>query len=461
MTRTIYISAAHKSSGKTTISLGISAALTNQGKAVQTFKKGPDYIDPIWLNHATNQPCYNLDFFTMQRKEILELYSTKSLGSDAVLIEGNKGLYDGMDLQGKDCNAALAKLLQSPVILVIDCAGITRGIAPLLSGYLNFDQEVQIAGVILNRVINARHETKLNQVITEYCDIPVLGTVRRDKRLEIGERHLGLIPANEKSKSAAFIQQACEIVSEQVDLNRLLELGKPLLTTELSNLDKTKPTINKKIRIGILRDEVFGFYYPDDLEQLQNYGAELVFINALHQPQLPAIDGLFIGGGFPETNMHKLEENHSLRKDIQLSIENGLPCYAECGGLIYLSRSLSWSDDTAEMVGVIQGDSVMTNRPVGRGYVKLSPTDNHPWQTKTSETICAHEFHYSQLENIDPSLKYAYQVERGFGINGKQDGLIYKNLLANYSHLRNNQQNPWVGQFIGFIQEYQNLSQNQ
>ena len=222
MASNFYISAAHKSSGKTIISLGLCRAISNLNSKVQSFKKGPDYIDPIWLAKATHQPCYNLDFFNMSPEEILDLYNKHSATSDVSIVEGNKGLFDGMSVDGGDANADLAKLLNLPVILVIDTNGMTRGIAPLLQGYQNFDHGVNIQGVILNKVGGDRHESKLINAIEHYTDLKVYGSVQRNKELDIDERHLGLIPANEDDKSEIKINRISEIIADSINIKKIL-----------------------------------------------------------------------------------------------------------------------------------------------------------------------------------------------------------------------------------------------
>ena len=220
------IAAAHKSSGKTVISTGLAAALAARGQQVQTFKKGPDYIDPMWLRAASGRPCYNLDFNTMGPDELSSLVSTRASDADIAMIEANKGLFDGMDVAGSDSNAAMAKHLKSPVVLVVDTGGMTRGIAPLLLGYQAFDPGVQIAGVILNKTGGTRHESKLRQAVETYCDIPVLGAVPRNPALEIGERHLGLTTPAETGELAARIASIAEIIADGIDLDAVLGIAR-------------------------------------------------------------------------------------------------------------------------------------------------------------------------------------------------------------------------------------------
>jgi cobyrinic acid a,c-diamide synthase len=450
----IFISAAHKSSGKTTVTLGLCAALRARGLKVRPFKKGPDYIDPMWLGRAAGQTCHNLDFFTQTREEIRDTVGYYAQDADIALIEGNKGLYDGLDLDGSNSNAALAKLLASPVVLVLDARGMTRGIAPLILGYQAFDTDIQIAGVILNQLGGSRHESKLRAVIEHYTDVSVIGAVARNADMEILERHLGLIPSNEQNDAAAQITTIGRCIAAQVDLDRLIAIGD---ASRLPPAPACVPCrispLEQPLRIGIARDEAFGFYYPGDLQAMLDAGAELVPIDTLRDRSLPPVDGLFIGGGFPESCMQQLQGNVSLRNAIHAAIESGLPVYAECGGLMYLSRSLSWRGQTCQMVGTIPGDTVMHARPQGRGYVRLAPTGAHPWRKTAGgkPEIRAHEFHYSSLDNLEATDRFAFEVLRGAGIDGSHDGYIYRNLLACYTHQRTTQSNRWTEDFLKFV----------
>ncbi len=458
----IFISAAHKSSGKTTISIGLCAALKGLGKNVSPFKKGPDYIDPIWLSHAAGQPCYNLDFYTSDSEEILNTLITHSQSSDISIIEGNKGLYDGLDLDGSNSNAALAVLSKTPVILVIDSRGMTRGIAPLILGYQAFDPEINISGVILNNVGGSRHEGKLQNVIEHYTDVAVIGAVYRNEQLHLPERHLGLKPGNEYSEVEQKIRDIGKIIASQIDMENILtiansaeELAK-LTVEKLTAQESNKTAINhsKTIRVAIARDSAFNFYYQNDLDAFNECGAQLIEFDSLKDPALPDdIDALFIGGGFPETQMSKLASNIELKRDIKNKIENGLPVYAECGGLMYLSRSIEWRGKKEEMLGIIPGDITMHDKPQGRGYVRMEKTPAFPWPQQASDNsiIMAHEFHYSSLKNPGEVGDYALKVLRGTGIDGKFDGIVYKNMFACYTHQRNTRSNPWVRHFTDFV----------
>ena len=447
----ILISAAHKSSGKTMVSIGLCAALKARGHVVQPYKKGPDYIDPMWLSQAAGRPCRNLDLYLMERDDIVSTFSNHN--AQVNLVEGNKGLYDGLALDGSNSNAALAKMLDLPVFLVIDARGMTRGIAPLILGYQAFDRGINIAGVILNNLGGSRHESKLRAVIEHYTDVPVIGAIHHDDRLSIVERHLGLMPSNESHVATAKIRQIGDAIAEQVDLDKLLTLSKKTPLAVPGKAEIIAMPFRDKIRIGIARDRAFGFYYADDLDALTEAGAELVPFDTLQDSSLPDVDALYIGGGFPETCAAELEANRSLRGQIKQLIEHGMPAYAECGGLMYLSRSIEYQGRSYEMVGAIPGDVIMHGKPIGRGYVHLKEDDSHPWPRPNAPAsqIKAHEFHYSSLENLPADSRFAYHVERGYGINGERDGYLLHNLLASYTHLRTIGSCYWATRFVAFI----------
>ena len=463
----LYIAAAHKSSGKTSVSIGLTAAFVKRGLTVQPFKKGPDYIDPLWLSHAAGRPCYNLDFYTQSHTEIIDTFTRNMEEKNIGLIEGNKGLFDGIDVGGSDSNAALAKLLEAPVVLVIDTAGITRGVAPLIQGYLGFDPKVNICGVILNKVGGARHEAKLRAALERYTDAEVLGSIGRDAAFRIPERHLGLIPANEVNGFGAaetMVSRLAFAVSMSVDLDRILEIANtaklPSVAKEASHQPQAVSTRAKPdVRIAIARDAAFGFYYPDDLEAFERAGAELVPFDTLKDKHLPECDGLFIGGGFPETQLDALAANHSLLAEIREALAAGKPAYAECGGLMYLSRRISWNGQSADMVGAVSADTLVGDRPQGRGYMLLRESGKSPWPQQHQNDdagatdIPVHEFHYARLKNLAEDSPFAHSVVRGTGIDGHRDGLIVNNLQAGFAHHRNTAANPWVERFVSFVRE--------
>jgi cobyrinic acid a,c-diamide synthase len=452
------VSATHKSSGKTTLSVGICAALSQRGLAVQPFKKGPDYIDPMWLGMASGRSCFNLDPYLMTREDIVSRFQRASDGADLSLVEGNKGLYDGLALDGSNSNAALAHMLGLPVVLVVDARGMTRGIAPLILGYQAFDRDIRIAGVILNNLGGSRHEAKLRAVIEHYTDVPVLGAVEHDARLQLVERHLGLVPSNEAADARRRIEAIGTAIAGQVDLQALVDAAAsaPVWSSNQSAFVNCRLMSTGSVRIGLARDRAFGFYYPDDLEALAAAGAQIVPVDTLRDSRLPQVDGLVIGGGFPEMFMKELEANASLRGEIRAAAGRGMPIYAECGGLMYLARSITWRGEKRAMAGVIPGDVLMHDRPVGRGYVQLREAPDHPWPQLSdgpAAGVRGHEFHYSSLENLDPDVKFAYDVERGHGVDGRRDGIVCRNVLASYAHLRSVAGTDWPARFAEFVRQ--------
>ena len=461
----LFVSAAHKSSGKTTVSVGIAAAMRARGLVVQPFKKGPDYIDPMWLTAAAGRSCCNLDFHTMGRAEILVEFARRFGGAGLALIEGNKGLHDGVSVDGADSNAALAKLLAAPVVLVVDTRGITRGIAPLLRGYRDFDPQVRIAGVILNQVGGERHEAKLVHAVQTYTDTPVLGAIGRTPELALSAAHLGLVPPAEIEEAGDRVERLARRIEADVDLDRVHGIAaraealdtasaEALGATRAEALDTAPAPRTRDVRIAIARDAAFCFYYPGDLEALEAAGARLVPFDTLEHSTPPEADGIFIGGGFPERAMEALEANAPMRASLRDRIAGGTPVYAECGGLMYLARQLRWNGRVCEMVGAIPADVVMHRRPRGRGYVVLEPTGDAPWAPSAKGPVHAHEFHHSSLENLTGSdWRYAYRVRRGRGIDGRRDGIVIGSLLASYGHLRDVEGCRWAERFVAHVRD--------
>ena len=417
------------------------------------------------LGQASGRDCFNLDPYLMTHEQITTCFTRHAAQADISIVEGNKGLYDGLALDGSNSNAALAHLLELPVLLVLDARGMTRGIAPLILGYQAFDARIRIAGVILNQLGGARHESKLRAVIEHYTDVPVLGAIGHDPRLTVVERHLGLMPNHELDDAAQRVRAMGELIAAQVDLTRVLQVAASAAPLKMQpdegsvSVRHTAASIAplQRVRVGLARDKAFGFYYPDDLLALEAAGAELVPFDTLQDACLPTVDGLFIGGGFPEMFMPELQANTTLRSSIRAAIEAGLPVYAECGGLMYLARTLRWKDSVYDMVGALPVDVVMHERPVGRGYVELQTTADAPWPLAAGAarpTLRGHEFHYSSLENMSPKLKFAYRVLRGHGVDGQRDGIVHRNVLASYAHLRSGAGSDWAPQFVASVRTH-------
>ena len=448
--RRLYLSALHKGSGKTSLTMGLAAALRQQGAAVHAFKRGPDYIDPGWLSQAAGRPCRNLDLHTMARDEIR---AEVAAAEGWALIEGNKGLHDGVDPQGRDSNAALAAELQAPVVLIVDARGMTRGVAPTVLGHAQFDPHVRVAGVILNRVGGRRHEAKLRQALAAYTDVPVLGAVPDDAALHIDAPYLGLIPAAEQAQAQQAVERLGERTGAYLDLSALQAAAETAPQLAAPATSPPREAAGPPLRIGIAHDRAFNFYYPGDLEALEHAGARLVRIDMLGDTALPPVDGLILGGGFPERHAADLAANHAMKAAVAQAAAEGLPIHAECGGLLYLSQRLHTGQGSHPMAGVLPVDTEMTGRPQGHGYMALQPTADAPWSPAAEgATATAHEFHYSRLCTEAPDdIPRAYRLDRGRGLGDGTDGLIVGNTVAAYAHLRDTRACPWTARFLAFI----------
>lgn len=451
----LVIGAPHGRSGKTTFTLGLLRAFARQGIAVQPFKKGPDYIDTSWHTAAAGCTSRNLDAFFMRKQEICSSVYNQSLEKNITIIEGAMGLYDGLDLQGSSSTAEVAKITRSPVLLVVDATRMTRSVAAMVMGYQHFDPDVQIVGVVLNKMAKARHEKLAREAINEFCKIPVVGAIPKDINLCIPDRHLGLVTNAEMTETNKLLDYLADVISEHVDLQEVLSLAQkaPELPQSGENLNSDLSKYMPKNRglmpkIGVIQDAAFSFYYPENLEALKSLGADVVSISALSDNQLPDdLDGLYIGGGFPEVFAAELEDNMALRYQIKQAGEKGLPIYAECGGLMYLGRSIRNSDQSFAMVGLLPFDTQMERKPQGHGYTIMKANPGQPWFDENLE-IKGHEFHNSRIINLEPDLEFGFIVNRGRGIDGQHDGIFYKNVFAAYNHIHALGCPEWAGRMV-------------
>jgi len=457
----LVIGAPQGRSGKTTFTLGLLRAFARQGMSVQPFKKGPDYIDASWHTVAAGCTCRNLDSFFMGKQEICNSLSQQSLGKTISIIEGAMGLYDGLDLQGSSSTAEIAKVTRTPVLLVVDATRMTRSIAAMVMGYQHFDPEVHIVGVVLNKVARARHEKIAREAIEAFCKIPVVGAIPKDVKLTIPDRHLGLVTSGEISETDSLLEYFADVICDHVDLKQVLTLAQsaPEIPQyeEPHGLNFAKYTlISKSItpKIGVLQDASFSFYYPENIEALKELGADVVPINALVDCQLPVdLDGLYIGGGFPEVFAAELEDNVTLRAEIKRAGEKGLPIYAECGGLMYLGRSIITPSQNFEMVGLLPLDTQMESKPQGHGYTIMEANSDQTWFTEKTE-IKGHEFHNSRVINLAPNVKFGLRVKRGHGIDGENDGICYKNVFATYNHIHALGCPQWAERMVKLANSY-------
>ena len=442
----IVVAAPRGRSGKTVTSVGLCAALARQGLRVQPFKRGPDYIDPSWLSAAAGLPCRNLDVYLMGESLVLDRFAQGcQAGTDLALIEGAMGLFDGLGEAGLGSTAHVARLLQSPVILVVDSSRITRSIAALVKGYASFDPHVRLAGVILNNVAGARHEAKLRQALATHTDIPVLGAIPRRKHLTITQRHLGLVPQAEHATHKTMVAAARQAVSDHVDLDAILSIARTAPPIPHAHSPTPDTGTASRPTLGIGCDAAFSFYYPSNLDALAAAGARLVNVDMLHDRDLPPVDGLYLGGGFPEMFLQELEANGGLRDAVRERARAGMPIYAECGGLMYLSQSIRWGTLSAQMAGVLPVHVELTERPQGHGYVSLRALSGNPW-FDAGQTIRGHEFHNSRLIGLTDE-QFGYRVERGHGIDGRHDGLVQGRVLASYAHLHAASVPGWAPRF--------------
>jgi len=453
----LLIAAMRGGAGKTVISIGLTAAWKRRlGLRIVVFKKGPDYIDAGWLSTASGRPCYNLDPFLMSPEQIVHSFVIRSANADGSLIEGNRGIFDGVDARGSYSTAALAKLLGSPVVLIVDATKVTRTAAAMVLGCQRLDPEVNIAGVILNQVAGRRHEQVLRESIEQCCGIPVLGVVPRQTRNFFPERHLGLVPPEEAEDISEAISATALKMCEHLDLERLWNLAAsapPLVCREhldtYGGRDDFAQRTTIGVRIGVIRDSAFQFYYPENLEALEDRGASLVWISSLENAPLPEVDALYIGGGFPETHLDKLAANDRFRDSVKYAVEAGLPVYAECGGLMFLCRGIRHRERLHPMVGVFPFEIILGTKPQGHGYTVMECVSPNPFFPKGT-ALRGHEFHYSRIAGrLDPGdYPFVFRLQKGHGITAGWDGLCYKNVLASYSHLHAAGNEIWADALI-------------
>jgi len=433
----ILIAGLRGGSGKTLVSTGLLAAWRKRGRSLAPFKKGPDYIDAAWLGLAAGRPCRNLDLFLMSPQAILASLAGSIGQADMAVIEGNRGLFDGMDARGTCSTAELAKLLRVPVILTIDCSKVTRTVAALVLGCQHLDPEVPIRGVVLNQTAGSRHERVLREAIEQSCALPVLGAIPRLREDPFPERHLGLVPPQEHDRRAHALERVAAVAERYLDLETIWALAGQAPTVEAQSSEPPVRLIARAggVRIGVFRDEAFQFYYPENLEALTREGASLVEISPLGDATLPPLDALYIGGGFPETLAPRLAVKREFADSLCHRIAQGLPVYAECGGAVYLGEKLLFQGQEYRMAGALPVAFSFQSKPQGHGYAVLETVAQNPFFA-VGEHLRGHEFHYTYMQSFArPELNFAFRVLRGHGFDGHNDGLCYRNVLASYTHV--------------------------
>ncbi len=448
----LVISGQSGGAGKTLFTLGLLGALRQKGYRPVPFKKGPDYIDAGWLSFAAAHPCYNLDPFFMSEETIRSSFLYRLEEGDLAVIEGNRGLLDGVDVEGSCSTAQLARTLKAPIVLVLNCTKVTRSLAAFVKGCQIIEKDLCFSGVILNQIVRARHERIIRETIEKYTDLKVMGVLPRLRNFAFPMRHLGLLPWQEHGTGEAVVARLSELVLENVDLEGLLQVaqraplleGRPLCWLKEPN----------EVTIGIFRDRAFQFYYPENLEALRSYGAEVLEFDSFELRGLPEVDALYIGGGFPETQAEALAENYTLRQEIREAIEAGLPVYAECGGLMYLGEYIFWRGKKYPMVGALPLDFEVCERPQGHGYVRGRVTGANAFYPQ-GVLILGHEFHYSRPINLkENAVSFAFTLEKGQGFGQKLDGVVYRNVLGAYTHVHSLGQPDWAGGLVKAAQAW-------
>jgi cobyrinic acid a,c-diamide synthase len=441
-------------SGKTSITLAIAGTLA-RSRTVAAFKVGMDYIDPSYHAAATGRPCRNLDSFVMSEDEIRDTFARGSTGAEIAVVEGVRGLFEGADGRGDaGSSASIAKILGIPVVLVIDARSITRSAAAIIRGFAGFDPEVQVAGVILNNVSGPQHRRKLCDAVSHYTGLPVAGTVPRVRDAGLEMRHLGLVPFQEGMTSHAFrshVEGVVKAIGEAIDYDVLLACARDVEAAPASPPDYP----SADIRIGVASDEVFTFYYHDLFEVLPSLGVEVVRWSPV-SGRLPDCDGYILGGGYPELYCRQLEANTLAREALREHSRNGIPVYAECGGLMYVTDRMRLSgkftpdgaEESFEMAGLIPGETVMPWHRVVSYVEGSSPGGScfGPCHFR------GHEFHYSKV-SLDDRVGYAFRLSRGQGIDGGRDGATVRRTTGSYTHLHPLSSRAMFQAFVGACRE--------
>ncbi|HWQ20292.1 MAG TPA: Ni-sirohydrochlorin a,c-diamide synthase [Methanotrichaceae archaeon] len=445
----ILLAGDRSSSGKTTIVAGLLSALCHRGLKVQPYKVAMDYIDPSYHTWITGRNCRNLDGYLMTEDAVKEVYSHAASGADVEVIEGVRGLYEGYE-GDLGSTAQIAKMLRSPVIFVVDARSITRSAAALVRGYMDFDPEVQIKGVILNKVGGERHADKARREIERYAGVEVVGVIPRDESMHLAMRHLGLVPMLEgESRHEGFLERLeriRSIVEEGLDIDRILELA-----SQAEDLPEPEPDLYKRndigrgLKIGVALDEAFNFYYRDNLEMMELSGASVVPFSPVHDTALPVVDGIYIGGGYPELYPEELSGNKGMISSIVRAHERGMPIYAECGGLMYMAREIEWDGQSHEMVGLVPGLS-RKGRTRVVSYVHGQISEDCLLGPKGAP-LMGHEFHHSELV-MDEDVRYAIKLERGTGIRDGLDGISQGNMVASYCHIHSASYRGFPSKFL-------------
>ncbi len=434
-------------SGKTIVSLGIIRTLRKKGLKVRPFKKGPDYIDASWLSLAAGVKACNLDPFFMDETFLLSLFYERALNFDISVIEGNRGIFDGLDVEGSCSTSHLAKTLNAPVTVVVDCTKVTRTVAALLLGLNQLEDDFRVRGVIFNRVAGPRHRKILTRSVEKYTDVEVLGSIPKLKTNPIPERYMGLI-SDKEYESEKSLDDLSYVVQDNVDIGGVVDIAKsstPISTTPFPWPDLI---IQDQVNIGVIKDSSLWFYYEENLELLKRLGANLVEMSLLSRvDKNNKIHGLYLGGGFPETQAKGLSKMVEVRDWIRKMASMGMPIYAECGGLMYLCKEIVINDVSYPMAGIFPHRIEIYKKPQGHGYTRAEVVLKTPFFTQGARFV-GHEFHYSRCVLQGSSCEFSLKLTRGSGILDKMDGLVFKNTFASYNHIHALHIPAWGKNFV-------------
>ena len=424
----LVISGSTSGVGKTSITCAIIYGLKKRGHTIQPFKVGPDYIDPSYLRSISNNETKNLDVWLMGKNELMKSFVNSST-SDISIIEGVMGYYDGFG--GKTNHASthhVATLLKSPVILVLDASKTSRSIAATALGFTKFHRNSRISGIILNKIGSKKHEILCRSAL-ENLKIPIIGVVPKNTENILESRHLGLIPVVEQKQLQRKTKQISQQISDYLDFEKLVKICK-----NVEHIPKTKLQKFKKpnISIAVALDSSFNFYYHDNIQALRREGAKIKFFSPISDKKIPNCDSIYIGGGFPEVLGKKLSQNLTMKKSIKQAAENGIPIYAECGGLMYLTKSIKHNNQKYKMIGLFDAETEMTKK-MTLNYTQGRIISN--CLISSPRNFNAHEFHYSKIHNISKDAKFLYDLKIGEGISSKKDALSEYNVVASYCHL--------------------------
>ncbi|OEU69483.1 MAG: cobyrinic acid a,c-diamide synthase [Desulfovibrio sp. S3730MH75] len=444
--------------GKTIVTLGLCRAFKNLGKTVKPFKKGPDYIDAKWLGLASGHFTTNLDPFLMSVDKLKGLFLEKGQGFDISIVEGNRGLFDGKDVAGTCSTAELARIINAPVVLAIDCTKMTRTVAAIVAGCKAFEDGFNLAGVILNRTAGERHRNILQKSIETYTDVPVLGMLPKLSENPIPERHMGLVSNTEYGPQDESLNILGKMAQECIDLDKIFDIASG--SGDIPQNDEPlwsgiELVSDKKPVIGVVRDEALWFYYEENLEALTKAGAQIEEVSLISSDPWPEIDGLYLGGGFPETLAAELSANKGRRDHVRKLADGGLPIYAECGGFMYLGDDVEYEGCKYPMAGVLPLSTCLCPKPQGLGYTSGKIVKENIFFPVGTE-IVGHEFHYSLcLSSTGSNPEYALDLSRGKGMADGFDGMIKDNVYAGYNHIHALGASCWAGNFVKAAGKFQ------